>query len=87
MGATALEDVFTTAEVAQMERVSAYTIMQACREGQMPGAYRTRGNTGQWRIPGSAVLAYRDRNKVHTVDPERIEPRSPRDRSRKRLGA
>lgn len=84
---TLMDRTYTAAEVAEIERVNVQTIQAACREGRMPGAYRTDGNAGHWRIPESAIIAYRERNKVQPVAPDVIEPRRPRDRLRKRLSA
>lgn len=85
---SALEPVYTVSEVADMEKVSAQTVALNCRNGLFPGAYMTGKRGGQWRIPQSAVIAWRDRGKAPKVDdPNRIEPRNPRAASRRRKSA
>lgn len=54
-----LPQIFTTAEVATMERRSTDWIARACAEGRFPGAYRA-GTAGEWRIPEEAILAHRE---------------------------
>lgn len=54
-----LPQIFTTAEVAAMERRSTDWITRACNEGRFPGAYRS-GPAGEWRIPEQAVIAHRE---------------------------
>ena len=85
---TALEPVYTVSEVADIEKVSTQTVALNCRAGLFPGAYQTSTTGGQWRIPQSAVIAWRDRGKAPKVDdPTRIEPRNPRAASRRRKSA
>lgn len=54
-----LSPIYTTAEVAAMERRSTDWIARACTEGKFPGAYRS-GPAGEWRIPEQAVIAHRE---------------------------
>lgn len=83
----ALEPVFTTREVADMEHVSPQTVAANCASGKFPGAYRT-SDQGPWRIPESAVIAWRGRGKApKPEDPDRIEPRNPRAQKRTRKAA
>lgn len=56
-----VERVLTTREVAELERVSAQSVSQLCAAGEFPGAYRSPGKRGRWRIPESAVLERRKR--------------------------
>lgn len=85
---SSLEPVYTAAEVAAIEKVSAQTVALNCSAGHFPGAYRTSGAHGQWRIPESAVIAWRDRGKAPEVDdPHRIQPRNPRAANRRRRSA
>lgn len=80
-----LEPTFTTAEVAQMEKVSIQTVTLNCQQGKFPGAYKTAFPRGEWRIPESAVAAWRLRGKAPIPDdPYRIQPRNPRARNRVR---
>lgn len=83
----ALETVYTTREVADMEHISVQTVALNVAAGKFPGAYRT-SERGQWRIPESAVIAWRDRGKAHIpTDPNRIQPRNPRAQKRTRRAA
>ena len=60
-GTTGLEEeVFTTQQAATRERVSTRTINDRCLRGEYPGAYRTQGNTGHWRIPISGIFLRRE---------------------------
>ena len=54
-----IEKVYTTAEVAEMERCTAASISDACRAGDFPGAYRLSPTRGEWRIPESAIVEHR----------------------------
>lgn len=83
----ALETVYTTREVADMEHISVQTVALNVAAGKFPGAYRT-SERGQWRIPESAVIAWRDRGKAPIpTDPNRIQPRNPRAQKRSRRAA
>lgn len=85
---TSLEPVFTAAEVAGMEKITPQTVAVGCARGLFPGAYQTGDTGGQWRIPESAILAWRDRNKAPVVDdPTRLEPRNPRAAAMRRRTA
>lgn len=85
---TTLERVYTVTEVAGLERVSAQTVAANCRAGLFPGAYQISESGGQWRIPESAIIAWRDRGKAPKVDdPYRLEPRNPRAAARRRKPA
>jgi len=83
----ALEPVYTAAEVATIERLHPSTVSQACKAGQFPGAYQTGQVGGEWRIPESAVVAYRESKTQRPAPAGGIEPYSPRARSRKRRAA
>lgn len=49
----------TVAEAATMLRVSPRTLYRYIEDGLLPGVWKTQG---EWRIPRSAVTAYRERN-------------------------
>ena len=83
----ALEHVYTAAEVADLERLHPATVSQACKAGRFPGAYQTGLKAGEWRIPESAVIAYRESRTQQPAPPGGIEPYSPRARNRKRRAA
>lgn len=55
-----VERVFTTAEVAEMLRLSVFTVQRACLRGEFPGAFRTGDTRGHWRIPLSALTGYHE---------------------------
>jgi len=49
----------TVSQVAELEPVAAATIRHRCRQGEYPGAYRTRDGQGEWRIPWRAIELWR----------------------------
>lgn len=72
------EPVYTVAQVAQMLRLTEGTVALHCRTGLVPGAFRTGPKRGQWRIPESAIEAYKNRHRAPVPDdPYRIQPRRP----------
>lgn len=71
------ERVLTVKDVDQVEGVSAWSISQACARGDFPGAYKSgkgakRGSP--WRIPESAIAAYRAARTPYSVSPQAEEP-------------
>ena len=54
------DSLHTTREAALWEGVSQKTIARRCIRGEYPGAIRTNGKGGHWRIPGSAIDARRE---------------------------
>jgi len=50
------EQKLTAQEVAEIEGVTDTTIRRQCKAGQWPGAEKTSGETGEWRIPARLVL-------------------------------
>lgn len=49
-------------EVASLEGLNVATVTRMCRRGQFTGAYKTGGAVGgQWRIPETALVEYRQR--------------------------
>lgn len=65
----------STGEVAEMEGVSRRTINNRCALGEYPGAYRTNGDRGHWRIPSSAIEA-RKSAVWHAASPNQRVPLS-----------
>lgn len=69
-----VERVYTTAEVAELERRTTQSISDACRAGEFPGAYRLSSKRGEWRIPESSItehrrlLAERERERREKTD-------------------
>ena len=51
------ETYLSPAEVAEHTGYSTYTIQQACRRGEIPGALQ-RVKRGRWNIPASAIPAW-----------------------------
>jgi excisionase family DNA binding protein len=49
----------TIAEVAERLRVHRNTVTRYLEGGKLRGAYRLAGGTGPWRIPSSAVDAFK----------------------------
>lgn len=47
--------MLTVQEVAELEGVAATTVRRRCQAGQYEGAEKTSGDTGDWRIPASAL--------------------------------
>lgn len=85
-----LERVYTTREVAEIEGLSATAVSEACKEGRFPGAYRTGTVKGSWRIPESAIRAYREAQSAASQPDSQapaygIAPYRPQDRRGQRL--
>ena len=53
----------TIAEVAERLRVHRNTVTRYLEGGKLPGAYRLAGGTGPWRIPTSAVEAFKQQGQ------------------------
>lgn len=51
----------TTREVAEELGLDNITIERYCRTNRFPGAYKTSGETGDWRIPPAALDVFRHR--------------------------
>ncbi len=52
----------TTRETAALLGLANHrTVEQYCRAGRLPGAYKTSGETGDWRVPAAAIEAFRSR--------------------------
>jgi excisionase family DNA binding protein len=50
----------TVKEVAALLRLNVGTVKKLCRDGDLPGAYKTTASPqGNWRIPHAAITAYR----------------------------
>lgn len=64
--------VLTAKETADYERASPRTINDRCLRGEYPGAYRTQGDSGHWRIPVSGILLRRERLRTD-VQPDPVE--------------
>lgn len=47
--------MLTVGEVAELEGVADTTIRRRCKAGRYKGAEKTSGETGDWRIPASAL--------------------------------
>ena len=58
------ERVLTAKETADYERVSTRTINDRCLRGEYPGAFRTQGDSGHWRIPVSGILLRREQLRM-----------------------
>lgn len=54
-------DDVTTAEAADLLGMAQPTIARKCGAGEFPNAWKTSGESGDWRIPRSDVDAYRRR--------------------------
>lgn len=50
------EQKLSAQEVAEIEGVTDTTIRRQCKAGKWPGAEKTSGETGEWRIPARLVL-------------------------------
>lgn len=50
------EQKLSAQEVAEIEGVTDTTIRRQCKAGKWPGAKKTSGETGEWRIPARLVL-------------------------------
>lgn len=55
----------TTDETAFQLSLTPTHVARLCGKGALPGAYRTNGNTGEWRIPWQGVEAYRYERQHH----------------------
>lgn len=75
----------TTSQVAIMEGVSPQTIAERCRDSEYPGASKTDGPHGNWRIPIEAIakrrasapkLRHRQAEKGFLADIQRYFPGS-----------
>jgi len=66
--------MLTAAEVAELEGVGETTIRRRCKAGQYDGAEKTSGDTGEWRIPTSAIARRGNpdgrRRKRRILDPD-----------------
>lgn len=85
-----LERVYTTREVAEIEGVSTAVVSNACNAGRFPGAYRTGMVKGAWRIPESAIVAYRENQSAASQPASQapaygVAPYRPQDRRGQRL--
>lgn len=54
-------DLTTSEAMEHLRFRSERTVQRYCKRGLFPGAYRTEG---QWRIPQSALIQYRERASV-----------------------
>ena len=59
--------VLTTNEAAKYLRNSPKTIRKWIGAGRFPGAYRTSGDTGRWRIPASELKNPKPAKAVSTA--------------------
>lgn len=85
-----LERVYTTREVAEIEGISSASVSNACAAGRFPGAYRTGTVKGAWRIPESAIAAYREAQSAASQPASQapaygVAPYRPQDRRGQRL--
>jgi excisionase family DNA binding protein len=51
----------TTREAAAVMGLDSRTVERYCRAGRLPGAFKTSGETGDWRVPSTAIDAFRTR--------------------------
>lgn len=49
----------TVREFAAEVRLSEWNIWNKCKQGKLPGAYQTNGDTGRWRIPEESLEQFR----------------------------
>lgn len=57
----------TTRETAELLGLANHrTVEHYCRAGRLPGAYKTSGETGDWRVPAAAIDAFRSRAGTRT---------------------
>lgn len=54
-----ISEDLTTADVAGLLKVCPTTVARKAAAGAFPGARKTSGETGDWRIPREAVEAFR----------------------------
>lgn len=82
-----MEPVYTCREIAAIEKVTPAVISEKCKKGQYPGAYKTAGAGGSWRIPVSALEAYRAQKyrRKHPQPYEGIAPLGERSKRRRQL--
>jgi excisionase family DNA binding protein len=59
--AAPLGALLTVDEAAAQLRVHPCTVREILQRGEVPGAWRTRGATGRWRIPAIGLVAYHER--------------------------
>lgn len=61
----------TVKEVAALLRLNVGTVKKLCRDGGLPGAYKTTASPqGNWRIPHAAITAYRTARQHDKPNPE-----------------
>lgn len=83
-----IQAAYSTATVAKIVELTPATVAAHCASGLIPGAFRTGGDRGPWRIPADSIDAYMTRGRaVIPDDPDRIQPRNPRARKRHRKAA
>ena len=61
----------TTEVVAFQLSLTSTTIQRMCTRGELDDAYRTHGETGEWRIPQTSVDAWRA-SKQHPKRSKRL---------------
>lgn len=62
----------TAKEVAALLRLNVGTVKKLCRDGDLPGAYKTTASPqGNWRIPHAAITAYRTARQENQPKPTR----------------
>ena len=54
-------DLTTRETAARLGLANHRTVEQYCRAGRLPGAYKTSGETGDWRVPAAAIETFRSR--------------------------
>lgn len=63
-GAEMRHDLSTDAAAFQLSLTPTH-VARLCARDALPGAYRTNGDTGEWRIPWQGVEAYRYERQHH----------------------
>jgi len=56
-GLSGLDALLTGKAAAKRLGVAPCTVADWCKDGRLPGARKTSGKTGEWRIPESSVQA------------------------------
>ena len=60
----------TTEQAAFQLKRNQQTVARMCARGELDGAYRTNGGTGEWRIPQTTIEAYRFQRQNHGDTPK-----------------